>query len=429
MRRAFAILLWSLMASTPAMAADAVDAVARDYVELALDAQRLQPDLISVIAPQPIPSTRGKKSARDAVAIERALGALTTRLDGVGPVTDRLDAMRLRALRARIESLRVQMRPADAPQLPVAEEVARKFGFVPDFRPLAGYDAALDRLDKAMPGDGNLPERIDAMKKAAIVPPDRIEPVSRAAIAECRRRTAAHLDLGREGIELKVTDDPTFPAGATYAGGGKSIVTVSRVLPMNVDQVLQMACHEVYPGHHVHYVTLDRALNSGRGWVEFSVDQVGPAVPVAEAVAEYGVGLAFPVEERLAFERDVLFPLAGLTMGDPAQWRAYLSARSSILGASATVARDYLGGSIDHDQARRQFIRYRLQTPEAAGQLLKMLSAVGSYVIASDLGWYTIDRVMQGRSVEEQWRLLAQIEREPMLLDDIAALGEIPPTE
>jgi hypothetical protein len=38
------------------------------------------------------------------------------------------------------------------------------------------------------------------------------------------------------------------------------------------------------------------------------------------------------------------------------------------------------------------------------------------------MGWYTIDQAMQGKSVDVQWRLFGQIEREPMLLDDIAAL-------
>ena len=53
MRHAFGILLCSLMASTPAVAADSVDAVARDYVELALGAQLLQPDLVSINDPRP----------------------------------------------------------------------------------------------------------------------------------------------------------------------------------------------------------------------------------------------------------------------------------------------------------------------------------------------------------------------------------------
>jgi len=410
-------------ATMPAFAADSVDAVARDYVELALGVQRIDPELVGINDPRPAEMARAQTAKRDAGAIERELRALEARLDALVAGSDPLDRMRHRALRARIESLRVQMRPKDAPALPVAEDVTRKFGFAPTFRPLAEYDAALDALAAAMPVQGSLPERIEAMKQAAIVPRDRIEPVLRAAVGECRKRTAAHLALPPEHVELQFTDDPTFPAGASYAGDDKSVVSVSRVMPMNVDQVLQMACHEVYPGHHLHYVTLDQALYHGHGWAEYAVtESIGPSVPVAEAVAEYGVGLAFPVEERLAFERDVLFPLAGRTMEDPSRWRAYLAARSSILGASATVARDYLSGAIDHDEARRRFVRYRLQTPEAADQLLKMLSVLGSYVIASDLGWYTIDRMMQGKPTTTQWELLHRIESQPMLLDDIAAL-------
>ena len=418
-------ILWVvlLVAAVPAAAADSIDAVARDYVELALAAQLLQPDLVHTNDARPAELARARAARRDAPTIDRELGALQARLERIAPGDDRLDAMRWRSLRARLESLRVQLRPADAPKLPVEEDVARTYGFTAHFPPLAGYDAALDRLSAAMPGPGSLPERIAAMKQAAIVPPDKVEPVVRAAVAECRRRTVAHLTLPAESVDLRFPDDAMFPGSADYAGDGRSIVALSRAIPANVDQLLQMACHEVYPGHHVHFVSIDHALYQARGWPEYAVElESGPFVPVAEAVAEYGVGLAFPVEERVAFERDVLFPLAGLTMGDPAQWRAYMAARSSILGASSTVARDFLAGTIDRDEAHRRFVRYRLQTPDAADQMLRMLPVVGSYIIASDMGWYTIDRMMQGKPVEAQWRLLHQIETEPMLLEDIAAL-------
>ena len=173
----------------------------------------------------------------------------------------------------------------------------------------------------------------------------------------------------------------------------------------------------------MHFVTQSDQLYRKRGWAEFAVElNGGPIIPVAEAVAEFGVGLTFPVEDRIAFERDTLFPLAGLTMIRVGDWRAYFAARSSILGASSTVARNFLEKKTDRDAAYRQLLRYRLQSPDAANQLLKMLPVVGSYIIASDMGWYTIDRVMRGKSIAEQWRLFAKIEREPMLLADIAAL-------
>lgn len=417
------VLSVALAVGAAPAAADTVDAVASDYIELALAAQMLDPGQVSVKDPRPVELKRAQAAGRDAAAIERDVGALLQRLARIEPGRDRLDAMRWRSLRARLESLQMQTRPADAADPAVAEEVTRRFGFVPAFKPLSDYDAALERLDAAMPGEGSLAERIEAMKQAAIVPPDRVEPVFRAALAECRKRTTARLSLPPESIELQFPDDAMIPASAQYTGDGRSVITASRAVPANVDQLLQYACHEVYPGHHLHYVKLEHALYRGRGWAEFAVDlEIGPFIPVAEAVAEYGVGLAFPVEERVAFEQEVLYPLAGLEMEDPGQWRAFLAARSSLLGASATVTRDYLAGTIDRDEAQRLFVRYRLQTQDAANQLIKMLSAFGSYLIASDMGWYTLDRVMRGKSTEEQWRLLEQIESEPMLLEDVAAL-------
>lgn len=422
MRRKPAVVLALMLAfAAPATAADSVDDVAREYVNLAMSARALDPRLVAVNDSRVRAQPDAASSGRDAAAIARRLGRLVERLDQLGPGRQPLDAMRWRSLRAHVDSLRFQLQPVKS--LPVVDEVARRFGFVPKFPSLAEYDAAIDRLAAVMPGEGDVSARIAAMKQAATVPSDRIEAVMRAALAECRKRTAAHLALPAESIELRIVDDPVFPGSATYLGEGHSRVTISRTTPLHVDQALVLACHEVYPGHHTHYVSLDRALYKHRGWPEFAVElESGPLVPVAEAVAEYGVGLAFPVDERIAFERDVLFPIAGLTMADAGQWRAYMLARSDVLGASAVVARDYLSGAIDREEARRRFIRYRLQAPEAADNLLAVLGSMGSYLIASDLGWYTIDRMMHGRPLEEQWRLLGRIESEPMLLEDLDAL-------
>lgn len=428
MRTFHCLALIALLAGSAIAAAappDSVDAVARDYVELVLGARMLDADLVAVKVPRPAELERAQAAKRDAAAIGHEAGALLARLDKLPQGDDRLDAMRWRALRARLASLRYQLQPKDAPKVSVAEEVRRQYGFAPDFPALAGYDAALEALSTTMPGKGELSERIAAMRNAAIVPPERLEAVFQAALAECRKRTAQHIDIQAESIELRFPDDSMFPAGAEYVGAGKSVVTVSRTIPADVDRILQTACHEVYPGHHLHYVMLDNALYRQRDWIEYAVELgSGPFVPVAEAVAEYGVGLAFPVDERVAFARDVLFPLAGLKMEHPEHWRAFIAAHSSVLGASSTVARDFLAGTIDRDEAHRLFVRYRLQTPAAADQMMKMLPVVGSYIIASDMGWYTVDRAMQGKGVEEQWRLLGQILREPMLLDDIEDQGE-----
>ena len=55
------------------------------------------------------------------------------------------------------------------------------------------------------------------------------------------------------------------------------------------------------------------ALVRGRGWVELSVYPLfSPQSLIAEGSANFGIDMAFPSTERTAFERDSLFPLAGL---------------------------------------------------------------------------------------------------------------------
>jgi hypothetical protein len=411
-------------AAPPASPAAGIDAIARDYVGLALDAKTLDPDLVSTNSPALEAAYKAKSGKADPTALAKRSGALIARFDALPKPQGRLDAMRFRSLRARLVSLQAHAEVLGGAKLTMADRVERYYGFRPDFRPLNEYDPALDRLDKAIPGPGTLAERIAALKTAALVPTDNIEPVFMAAFAECRRRTLQHMELPQpESVEVLFLHDLPAPAEDVYQGNGKSRARINLDSPVDVDRLLAAACHETYPGHHSHFVNLDDALSRGRGWREFDVEiEDGPQFAVAESVAEYGVGLTFPVEERIAFQRDVLYPLAGLKMQNVDAWRAYISARPDVLGATATVARDYLSGAIDQQTARRLFVRYRLQTPTAAGQMLKMLDMFGSLVIASDFGWYTMDRAMRGKSVDEQWRLFRQIEREPMLLDDVAAL-------
>jgi len=417
-------LFVSLCTVTPAVASsDTVDAIARDYTILALQVQQFAPDLIAAGAPPTELQAVAQATKRDRASVIVSLGTIIDRIDRLPRQANPLIAMRTRSLRAHAVSLRFQLRPPEAARVSVAEQVRLTSGFEPEFPSLAGYDDAIARLDRAMPGDGELSERIEALKAVATVPKNRIEPVVRAAIAECRKRVAAHLTLPTESVELRFPDDPLVPGESNYLGNGKSVVSVSTFVPADVDRLLSLACHEAYPGHHTNYAMLEEELAKKRGWPEISVELAeSPQFPVSDAISEYGIGLTFPVEERIAYERDVLYPIAGLTMRNEAAWRALILARSSVLGATSTIVRDYLDRRIDATTAKKRFIRYRLQNRSSADQMIRMLDAFGPFVIASDAGWYAIDRAMKGKSVEEQWTLLQRIESEPMLLGDLTAL-------
>lgn len=412
------------LAGPVAAAPTSLDRLARDYVELVAEAGRIEPEQFGVGDDvKPIAGLSKDRALTRPLVVAR-LGQLVRRLDRLPPSADPMLAMRRRFLRAHAESLALQLQPDKMTAMPVAERVRRIYGFDPVFPELSTFDRAIDALDKALPGPGTLSDRIDALKKRAQVPPDRIPAVVGAAVAECRRRTAERLRLPKEELAISYPADPLVPGQANYVANGKGTMAVSTVVPADVDRLLQVACHEAYPGHHTHFATLDQRLWREKGWPEVRTFLAfDPKFPVSDAISEYGVGLTFPLDERMRFEREVLYPLAGLRMTDEPAWRALLSARSSVLGATSTVIRDYLDKKIDAEAARRLAMRYRLMNPRSAEQLIKMVDAFGVDVIASDQGWLAIDRAFAGKPVDEQWRLLQRMMEEPMLLDDVRALG------
>ena len=106
-----------------------------------------------------------------------------------------------------------------------------------------------------------------------------------------------------------------------YQGGATSLIQVNTDLPIYIDRAIDLAAHEGYPGHHVYNALLEENLVRGRGWIEFTVYALfSPQSLIAEGTANFGIDVAFPGPERVAFERDHLFPLAGL---DPARADEY----------------------------------------------------------------------------------------------------------
>ena len=111
---------------------------------------------------------------------------------------------------------------------------------------------------------------------------------------------------------------------------------------------------------------LERMLSRGRGWVEFTVYPLfSPQSFIAEGSANYGIELAFPGTERATFERDVLYPLAGLSNADAEAYAALQQALRQLSGARFTIASDSIDGRITREQAIALTQRYGLVSRRA----------------------------------------------------------------
>lgn len=256
----------------------------------------------------------------------------------------------------------------------------------------ATFEAALARLDRILPGSGSVQARYQQAREKVLVPADRVDAVFQAAIREARERTRKHAALpATDHFRVEYVTGKSWSAYNWYQGGGHSVIQVNLDLPIAMDRALDLAAHEGYPGHHVYNALLEqrfaRPEPEGRGWVEFTVYPLfSPQSLIAEGTANFGIEVAFPGEERLAFERDALFPLAGLDPAEAERWALVQAEMKTLAFADNEAARGYLDGALDRARAEAFLMQYSLRTRDQAAQRLRFIDTYRSYVINYNLG-------------------------------------------
>jgi len=408
----------------PISTAATEDAAAETYVKLVLALG--QHDEAFVDAYYGPPEWRSAAAAETAPLLEINKRAAVLEVDlrrlppiGAGPDAE-LRALRRQYLARQLNALRARVAMLQGRKFSFDEESRELYDAVAPRHDEAAFQAVVDEVGRRIGGSGALAPRYEAFRKAFVIPPARLDAVFQAAIAECRRRTLAHVSLppGERFTVAYVTGKP-WSAYNWYQGGFVSLIEVNTDLPVYVDRAIDLACHEGYPGHHVYNALLEEHLVRQRGWVEFSVYPLfSPQSLIAEGTANYGIQVAFSDAERRAFERTTLFPLAGL---DPTRVDEYydvlaLTRRLSYAGNEA--ARGYLDGRMDATRAADWLVRFAMNTPAQAAQRLKFFDVYRSYVINYNLGEDLVKAYVERRAGADpaaRWAVFAELLSSPRL--------------
>jgi len=349
---------------------------------------------------------------------ERALAARLAAVDLTG--ADEIGRLRHEYLVKQLAAMDTRIEMIGGKKFPFDEESKRLFDAVAPHNTEAHFDAVLAELAKALPGPGTLAERFQAYHQQFVIPRDKVDAVFQAAIRAARERTRRHIALP-EGESFTVEYVTNKPWGGYnwYKGDYHSLIQVNVELPVFIERAVDLASHEGYPGHHVYNVLLEKNLMRGRGWLEFSVYPLfSPQSLIAEGSANYGIDVAFPGEERVAFERDVLFPLAGLDPARAADYYHVLKLTKELAFAGNEAARRYLNGEITSDQAVAWLERYTLAEPARAQQRIRFIDKYRSYVINYNLGQQLVGDYIEGRAggdADRRWEAFKDLISSPRL--------------
>lgn len=404
-------------------AAAALDSLAVSYVKLALAAGQVDADYVdaytgppawaaeAAAAPRSLPSLRAEAEAHLARLAVLDRGELPPAL----AARERYLAAQLRALGGRLALLAGERLDFDTEARILFDAT------LPSYAPARG-EAARCRLAALLPGEGPLRERFEVYERRYFVPREKIAAVMEAAIAECRRRTRVRIALPEtESFALELVSGQPWSAYNWYQGGGKSLIQVNLDQPFRIWSAVGLAAHEGYPGHHVENLLLERELAAGRGWVEFRLSPLfSPRCVVSEGMAQFAAELAFPGDERLAFTRDVLFPLAGF---DPAEAARYAEVMTLVdqeldAGADAILGR-YARGELSREAAVPLLEAEALVAPGRARQNLDFVDRYRSYSVTYPAGYALVKDFVVARAGEtdaaERWRVFAELLGAPVM--------------
>lgn len=401
-----------------------MDGAAERYVRLVLALGQHDTDYVDAYYGPPEWRTEAETARRPLADIARDAADLAATLAQAAPPETAEELVRLRHqyLARQLEALRARVSQIQGTRLSFDDESKALYDAVAPAQPAETFQAALDALDAALPGRGALLDRYEAFRAGYVIPRERLDATFTAAIEGCRSRTLAHVRLPPdERFTVEYVTQKSWSGYNWYQGGFRSVIQVNTDFPIYVDRALDLACHEGYPGHHVYNVLLEQTLVRGRGWPEYSVYPLfSPQSLIAEGTANYGIAVAFPPAERLAFEREVIFPAAGL---DPAGAEAYAAVQALVARlayAGNEAARRYLNGEIDAPAAAAWLQRYALYAPDRAAQRVRFIDQYRSYVINYNLGQDMVQRYVEARvagepSAAARWRVFAGLLSSPRL--------------
>lgn len=378
---------------TAQTAVDPMRGVAERYVKLVLAVGQHDADYVDAFY-GPAEWRKEAEAARmplaaidqQAEALEKDVAVVTT----TSPVAKdaELWALRRQYLARQMSALRARVAMLQGKRLTFDEESQALYDAVAPTQTEVELDAVLKQLEARLPGEGSLIERYDRFKQAFVIPTARVDRVFREAIRACRDRTLAHMALPvEERFTVEYVTGKSWSGYNWYQGDYKSLIQVNTDLPIYVDRAIDLACHEGYPGHHVYNVLLETNLVRDRGWIEYTVYPLfSPQSLIAEGTANHGIDVAFPTADRVTFEREVLFPLAGLDGTRVQEYYDVLALVDRLSYAGNEAARRYLDGTIDRAGAVAWLEKYALYTAPRAEQRVKFIDQYRSYVINYNLG-------------------------------------------
>ncbi|HET9673922.1 MAG TPA: hypothetical protein VFP31_03865 [Gaiellaceae bacterium] len=256
-----------------------MDSIAERYLRLGLGLGKHVEGLVDGYFGPPELAEDDRQSLEELLEEARSLRAHAASAD--------LDEQRRRWLTAQVDGLECVTEMTAGTEVAWREAVRRCYGIEVERTPEEHFEEAHATLDAALPGSGDLAERLEAWRMTQDVPRDKLLPGFHALVDELRIRTRDIVELPEgERFDAQLVSGQPWGAYNWYLGDLESRIDINTDLPVRSYYLAILAAHEGYPGHHTEAICKEARLVRGEGRDELSILLIHtPECLVAEGIA------------------------------------------------------------------------------------------------------------------------------------------------
>lgn len=369
--------------------AEQLNAIATEYVRLGLHIGQYDPAFVDAYyGPDSLKPTGAPKAEFPKDSLLGAVNSLMAQLSAFDSV--KADTIKNRAIwiKGQLRAFSRRIKIVGGELGTFEDETRDLYGVTVPIYDEVYFKGVVNSLDKLLPGKGTITERYQKLANRFIIPKEKLDTVFKAAIAECRKRTLAHVDLpAGEDFKLEYVTDKSWSGYNWYKGNYQSLIQINTDMNIFVDRAIDVGSHESYPGHHVYNMLLEKTLYHDKGQIEISFYPLySPQSLIAEGTANEGIDVVFPGNDKTMFAKSVLLPLAGLDTTGVTQYFNALAIRGNLNYARNEAARGLMNGTMDEKEAIRWLKEYALMNDETAKKSIAFIRANRSYVVNYNYG-------------------------------------------
>lgn len=400
----------------------AIDSIAENYVKLVLEIGQYDDAFVDAyFGPEAWKPTAPKSQTLPLKDFVERANILISQCEALLNSGDpKLEIARIKMLKKQLIAVRTKTEMLGGKLYTFDEEAKLLYDAEPPHHSMSHFDELLTELDSLLPGNEELPARYNNFVAEFIIPKDKLDTVFRVAIKESRKITKEYFELPEnEDFVLEYVTDKVWGGYNYYQGNAQSLIQINTDFPIYINRAIDIASHEGYPGHHIYMMLTEQNLVNTKGWMEYTVYPLfSPASLIAEGSANYGIDVVFPGNKRIEYEKEHLFPIAGIDVDKADKFYEVQAVMGKLNYARNEIARAYLNGDLSKENAIKQIEMYNLYTTEKAENSLRFITANRSYVINYNLGKDLVARhveVMGGSksNPEKRWEVFKELLSNP----------------